>query len=144
MKWEGQAQQSAESLSSLMVGTIVAIMGMYILLVVEFRSYLQPLIILCIIPFGAIGAIAGHAVMGLEITLFSCLRVVGVTSPIAGSLTVVNRFLDYWLHIMLGVLIWAIRRVIRLRTWRDVPLEKFAENDSAEVPVGQNQLNIDY
>ena len=59
----------------------------------------------------------------VEITLYSCLRVVGVATPIAGSLTVVNRFIDYWLHIALGVVIWAFRRLIGLRTWRDVPLK---------------------
>jgi len=80
----------------------------------------------------------------VEITLFSCLRVVGVTSPIAASLTVVNRFIDYFLHIALGVLTWAIRRVIGLRTWRDVPLKNVRADDSAEIPVGQNQLKIDY
>jgi uncharacterized protein (TIRG00374 family) len=77
----------------------------------------------------------------VEITLFSCLRVVGVTSPIAGSLTVVNRFIDYFLHIALGVLTWAIRRVIGLRTWRDVPFSDLQENDTAEIPVGQSRLN---
>jgi len=64
----------------------------------------------------------------VEITLYSCLRVVGVASPIAGSLTVVNRFIDYWLHIVLGVIAWAFRRLIGLRTWRDVPLKPQKRN----------------
>jgi uncharacterized protein (TIRG00374 family) len=59
----------------------------------------------------------------VEITLYSCLRVVGVATPVAGSLTVVNRFIDYWLHIGLGVLVWALRRLFGLRTWRDVQLD---------------------
>jgi len=65
----------------------------------------------------------------VEITLYSCLRVVGVATPIAGSLTVVNRFIDYWLHIALGVVVWAFRRLIGLRTWRDVLLK---ESDKAD------------
>ena len=69
----------------------------------------------------------------VEITLFSCLRVLGIATPIAGSLTIVNRFIDYWLHIGLGVLIWAARRIIGLRTWRDVPLAPL-EADSPEMP----------
>ena len=77
----------------------------------------------------------------VEITLFSCLRVVGVTAPIAGSLTVVNRFIDYWLHIALGVLTWAVRRVIGLRTWRDVPLKEYREIASAEIPAGREIFN---
>jgi ABC-type microcin C transport system permease subunit YejB len=76
----------------------------------------------------------------VEITLFSCLRVVGVSSPIAGSLTVVNRFIDYFLHIGLGVVTWAIRRVIGLRTWRDVPLKDHQKKDSTELPVGPKAL----
>ena len=80
----------------------------------------------------------------VEITLFSCLRVVGISSPIAGSLTVINRFIDYWLHIALGVLLWAFRRVSGLRTWRDVPLTDLKANGSTEIAVGQNQLKIDY
>ncbi len=67
----------------------------------------------------------------VEITLYSCLRVLDLSSPIAASLTVVNRFLDYWLHIALGVLTWSVRRVIGLRTWRDVPMNNFDKEDSS-------------
>jgi uncharacterized protein (TIRG00374 family) len=71
----------------------------------------------------------------VEITLFSCLRVVGISVPIAASLTVVNRFIDYWLHIALGLLTWATRRLFGLRTWRDVALQE--ETDSDEVSAGR-------
>ena len=77
----------------------------------------------------------------VEITLFSCLRVVGISMPIAGSLTVVNRFIDYWLHIALGVLTWAARRLIGLRTWRDVPLKEDKETDSAEMSTDRKMVN---
>jgi len=69
----------------------------------------------------------------VEITLYSCLRVLDLSSPIAASVTVVNRFLDYWLHIALGVLMWSLRRVIGLRTWRDVPMKNFGKPDSSDV-----------
>ncbi len=77
----------------------------------------------------------------VEITLYSCLRVVGVTSPIAGSLTVVNRFIDYWLHIVLGVIVWAFRRLIGLRTWRDVQLKVSEKTDSSEIAAEQEILH---
>ncbi len=57
----------------------------------------------------------------VELTLFGCLRLVGVASPLAASVTVVNRFIDFWLHIILGALTWMFRRVFALRTWRDHP-----------------------
>lgn len=94
VKWEGQAQQSQESLISLMQGTIVAIIGMYVLLVVEFRSYIQPLIILFIIPFGIIGAIVGHTIMGIELTLFSFFGLVALTGVIVNDSIVLVDFIN--------------------------------------------------
>ena len=69
----------------------------------------------------------------VEITLFSCLKVVGVASPIAASLTVVNRFMDYWLHIGLGVLTWALRHVFGFRTWRDVSPKELNSGCSSDI-----------
>ncbi len=57
----------------------------------------------------------------VELTLFSCLRLVGIASPLAIALTVVNRFLDYWLHIFLGMIVWLVRGKIGLHTWRTRP-----------------------
>ena len=54
----------------------------------------------------------------VELTMFSCLRLLGVTASVAGSMTLVNRFIDYWLHIGLGVLVWLYRRRLGIRTWR--------------------------
>lgn len=55
----------------------------------------------------------------VELTLFSCLRVVGVDAPLAGSITLLNRFIDYWCHIGMGVLFWFLRERLSLRTWRE-------------------------
>ncbi|MGE5173731.1 MAG: lysylphosphatidylglycerol synthase transmembrane domain-containing protein [Betaproteobacteria bacterium] len=71
----------------------------------------------------------------VELTLFSCLRLVGVASPLAVSLTVVNRFIDFWLHIALGAFTWTFRRKIGLRTWRDRPLHSIADPDALTPPV---------
>lgn len=59
----------------------------------------------------------------VEVTLFSCLRLLHVTSPVAVSFTIANRLVDYWLHILLGTVVWALRRVIGLRTWSETPPE---------------------
>jgi uncharacterized membrane protein YbhN (UPF0104 family) len=54
----------------------------------------------------------------VEVTLFSCLQVVGLSASLAGSITVLNRFIDYWLHIILGAVVWLFRRRLDLRSWR--------------------------
>lgn len=67
----------------------------------------------------------------VDLTLFSCLRVVGVASPLAVSITVVNRFIDYWLHIGLGLLIWAMRERLGFRAMRDVAASESLRTDTS-------------
>jgi uncharacterized protein (TIRG00374 family) len=62
----------------------------------------------------------------VELTLFSCLRLLGIAAPTAASMTVVNRLIDHWLHIALGAVTWALRHAIGLRTWREEPLDSFS------------------
>lgn len=94
VRWEGQAEQSKESMQSLMYGFVVALFAMYVLLVLQFRSYMQPVLILAIIPFGAIGAIAGHAIMQLEVTLFSMFGLVALTGVVINDSIVLIDFIN--------------------------------------------------
>ena len=98
VKWEGQRQQSSESFQSLGAGFAVAMVAMFVLLTIEFRSYLQPLIIMAIIPFGAIGAIIGHAVMQLDLTLFSVFGMVALTGVIVNDSIVLVDFINHRLR----------------------------------------------
>ena len=61
---EGQAKRSKESIDSLMKGFALAAMVIFLLLASQFRSYIQPVIIMTAIPFGLIGAVIGHYVIG--------------------------------------------------------------------------------
>ena len=57
---EGEQQEQAESMNSLGMAMLVAVGGIYILLAAQFRSYVQPLIVMSAIPFGLVGAVWGH------------------------------------------------------------------------------------
>jgi multidrug efflux pump subunit AcrB len=93
-RWEGQQQETAESFNSLAIGFVVAMMAMYLLLVFEFRSYLQPWIVLAIVPFGMVGAIFGHAVMGLPLTLFSMFGMVTLAGVVVNDSIVMVDFIN--------------------------------------------------
>jgi hydrophobic/amphiphilic exporter-1 (mainly G- bacteria), HAE1 family len=93
-RWEGQQQETAESFSSLFVGFVIAMLSMYLLLVFEFSSYLQPLIILAIIPFSIVGAIFGHAFMGISITLFSMFGMVTLAGVVVNDSIVLVDFIN--------------------------------------------------
>ena len=62
----------------------------------------------------------------VEASLFYCLRAVHVGSPAAAAFTVLNRLIDFWLHIALGVVTWALRDRLHLRTWREPPEQSAA------------------
>ncbi len=52
VRWEGQQEQMNESMRSLLAGYLVALLAMYVVLTLEFRSYFQPFLVMAVIPFG--------------------------------------------------------------------------------------------
>ena len=95
VRWEGQQEQSVESMESLFVGLVVAMLAMYALLTFEFTSYFQPAIVMAVIPFGTIGALWGHAFMGLPLTLFSVLGMVALTGVVVNDSIVLIDFVNH-------------------------------------------------
>ncbi|MCO6453981.1 MAG: efflux RND transporter permease subunit [Pirellulaceae bacterium] len=94
VRWEGQQETTTESIQSLLVGFMIAAVAMFVLLTIEFRSYVQPLLILLIIPFGIIGAILGHALMGLDFTLFSLFGMIALTGVVVNDSIVLVDFIN--------------------------------------------------
>ena len=95
VRWEGQQEQTQESIDSLKYGFIVAILAMFALLTLEFRSYMQPVLILGIVPFGFIGAALGHVVMGLEFTLLSVFGMIALTGVVVNDSIVLIDFINH-------------------------------------------------
>ena len=94
IRWEGQKEQSRESVGSLMVGFALAILCMFVLLVLQFRSYAQPLLILAVVPFGMIGAVWGHGLLGLPLTLFSMFGLVALAGVVVNDSIVLIDFIN--------------------------------------------------
>ena len=93
--WEGQQEETDESVGSMITGLVVALLAMFALLTLEFRSYLQPLIILIVIPFGFSGAILGHALLHLPITIFSLFGMIALTGVVVNDAIVLIDFIDH-------------------------------------------------
>ncbi|MCP3898659.1 MAG: efflux RND transporter permease subunit, partial [Desulfobacteraceae bacterium] len=91
---EGQAKRTKESVESLMVGYIFALMGMYLLLASQFRSYMQPAIIMAAIPFGLVGAIIGHFIMGFPITIISFFGIVALSGIVVNDSLILIDFIN--------------------------------------------------
>ncbi len=86
----GQAE-NADALSGLIQGATLALLLIFALLAIPLKSYTQPLVIMSVIPFGAVGAILGHLLMGFDLVFFSLLGIVALSGVVVnGSLVMVH------------------------------------------------------
>ncbi len=91
---EGQEKRTRESLDSLKKGFTMALMGIFLLLASQFRSYIQPIIIMVAIPFGLIGAIAGHLFLGMHFTIISIFGVVALSGIVVNDSLILIDFIN--------------------------------------------------
>ena len=94
VRWEGEREQRNESMQSLYIGFLVALFSMFLLLTMEFRSYILPVIILAVLPLGLVGAVFGHLLMGLPITLFSMFGLVALAGVVVNDSIVLIDFIN--------------------------------------------------
>ncbi len=91
----GRAEERGRSLTSLANGLKLSVILIYILLAIPLKSYIKPLYIMSVIPFGIIGALLGHFVVGIPVSilsLFGCLALSGIV--VNDSLVLVARIDD--------------------------------------------------
>jgi multidrug efflux pump subunit AcrB len=69
-------------------------MGIFLLLASQFRSYIQPVIIMTAIPFGLIGAIFGHLIMGKEFTIVSLFGIVALSGIVVNDSLILIDFIN--------------------------------------------------
>jgi multidrug efflux pump subunit AcrB len=75
---EGEGKEQKESWSDVLQGFAIALFCIYALLAIPFKSFTQPLIIMAAIPFGFVGAVLGHLLMGYNISILSLFGMVGL------------------------------------------------------------------
>ncbi len=84
-EFQGEQKEQQESMGSLKKNFVIALMGIFVLLAIQFRSYLQPFIIMSVIPFGLVGAVLGHILMGYDLTLLSMFGIVALTGVVVND-----------------------------------------------------------
>ena len=82
---EGAQAEFADATASLQRSYILALLVMYGLLAVPLRSYWQPVIIMSAIPFGLFGAIGGHVLLGVDVTIMSILGLVALSGVVVND-----------------------------------------------------------
>jgi len=98
LKWSfsGRDRSKRESLAALGYGLCFAMVGIYILLAVLFRSYVQPILVMISIPLGITGSLLGHIIMGYDLSIISVFGIIALCGVVVnGGLVLVvtaNRY----------------------------------------------------
>ncbi|QDU66568.1 efflux RND transporter permease subunit [Engelhardtia mirabilis] len=90
----GEQQEQAETISQLARLYAVALLGIFALMAIPFRSYFQPLIVMSAIPFGLVGAVGGHLLTGYQLSMISVLGVVALGGVVVNDSLVLVDFVN--------------------------------------------------
>jgi len=110
----GEAEEQRDSFGSLQWGLVFVFFAIYALLAIPFQSFFQPLIVMSVIPFGAIGAIFGHWLMGMDLTIMSMLGLLALIGVVVNDslvlVTFVNQQVSQGLSVRAAVLSAGVAR----------------------------------
>ncbi len=94
--FEGQQREQRRSVAGLKRGFLLALLAIFAMLAIPFGSYIQPLIVMSAIPFGLVGAIWGHILLGYNLTIVSMFGIVALSGVVVNDSLVlvdyINRF----------------------------------------------------
>lgn len=92
----GEQREQGDAAAALMQAVGIALFAIYALLALVFRSYVQPVVVMIAIPLGLIGAVVGHMIIGIPVTLLSIFGIIGLSGVIINnSLVMVDLFNEH-------------------------------------------------
>jgi len=89
----GENKEAGKTAASLQRGFIIGLIGIFILLSFQFRSYIEPLVVMVAIPFALIGVVWGHLLMGLELTMPSILGFASLAGVVVNDSILLVQFI---------------------------------------------------
>ncbi|MFC7336899.1 efflux RND transporter permease subunit [Haloferula chungangensis] len=116
---EGEQKDQANSMREMGIGFVGALIGMYVLIAIPLRSYWQPLIIMVVIPFSLIGAVGGHVLMGMNLSIMSMCGLVALAGVVVNDSLVLVDFVNRHRE---GNSIWMAARDAGARRFRAIIL----------------------
>jgi len=81
----GEQAEQRDFLAAMGRGQAAALIAIYALLAIPLRSYLQPFVIMLVIPFGAVGAALGHWILGYDLTMYSVIGIVALSGMVVNA-----------------------------------------------------------
>ena len=92
--FEGMQAEQQDAVNGLQIGFAIALLIIFALLAIPLQSYVQPLIIMSAIPFGLVGAVWGHIIMGMDVTLMSMFGLVALAGVVVNDSLIMVTFIN--------------------------------------------------
>jgi multidrug efflux pump subunit AcrB len=90
--YQGRQADRTESVQSLLRGLMIALIIIYAMLAIPLNSYIQPVVIMLAIPFGLVGAVIGHIIMGYSLSVLSLFGIVALSGVVVNDSLVLIHF----------------------------------------------------
>ncbi|WJG11062.1 efflux RND transporter permease subunit [Aliiglaciecola sp. LCG003] len=91
---EGASKEQGDALFSLLQGFLFALFAIYALMAIPLKSYSQPFIIMSVIPFGIVGAIFGHLLLGHAVSVLSICGIIALTGVVVNDSLILVDFVN--------------------------------------------------
>ena len=93
---EGESREQDETMGALGKGMILALFAIFALMAIPLSSYVKPLIIMSVIPFGIVGAIFGHWIMGMPLSVLSLCGIIALSGVVVNDSLLMVDFISKW------------------------------------------------
>ncbi|WP_169567127.1 efflux RND transporter permease subunit [Sneathiella limimaris] len=93
-RFAGKAEEQADTLADMKLGAMIGLVSIYLILAWVFASYTRPIVVMSIIPFGIVGAIMGHYLMGFNLTILSLIALLGLAGILVNNSIILVSVVD--------------------------------------------------
>ena len=90
-EFRGKAEEQQRTIGDMKLGSIIALLTIYVILAAIFSSYFRPFFVMAVIPFGVIGAVLGHLVLGYDISVLSLVALLGLSGIVVNDSIILVR-----------------------------------------------------
>ena len=90
----GRAEEQARTMADMRLGALVGLAAIYVILAWVFSSYIRPIVVMAIIPFGVVGAVMGHLLLGFDLSLLTLVGLLGLSGILVNDSIILVSTID--------------------------------------------------
>jgi len=94
----GEVEEQRDTSQGLLIGGALVLVMIYAALAIPLKSYLEPLLIMAVIPFGVTGALLGHLILGMDVSILSAIGIIGLIGVVVNDSLVMVDFINHYIE----------------------------------------------